>query len=197
MLAAKTRAVDRRAAGLLAPPLGPHMRAIHDRSVPIDLASVLQLVQERLLQALPDPGFVPFRQAPPAGHARLTTHLLRQVLPQYPRLEDEDNPRQRRTVGHPRAPRDLRLWERQQRLDPTPHLITQQRFSHDAELRQPHDGSYLLLGALSFSCAHAHRLRRRKTAKHPQMLTIEMWRSRAYFWGQVYIIQRVLLKGKL
>ncbi len=71
------------------------------------------------------------------------------MLPRDPRLQNEEDPCQRGPVRHPRTPRDLRRTDRQNRLDTSPQLVAQQRFSHDAGLRQPHNESYLLLGTLS------------------------------------------------
>ena len=51
---------DRRARGLsFRPPFCSHVRTVNDSARPVQLPGVLQFVQEHLVQALPDPRFVP------------------------------------------------------------------------------------------------------------------------------------------
>ena len=125
---------------VFSPPFGPHMRAIHHSAGPVQLPLVLQLVQQHLVQALPDPRFVPVPQPPPARHARPAPHLLRQILPRDTRFQHEQDARQRLPIGYPLAPRIPvpTLHARQQRLDPSPQPITDQWFRHGHRLRRQH-----------------------------------------------------------
>ena len=102
------------------PPFCPHVRAVNDRAGPVELAGVLKLIQQRLVQSFPDPSVVPVAKAPPARHSRPASHLLRQILPRDPRFQHEQDARQNVPIAHTLATRvsEPSLDHRQQRLDP-------------------------------------------------------------------------------
>lgn len=72
--------------------------------------------------------------------ARPAPHLLRQMLPRDPGFQDEQDARQRGSVGHPPATR-ISIpppHSRQQRLDPIPQTISNQGFRHGHRLQRQH-----------------------------------------------------------
>lgn len=65
---------------------------------PVDLTGAVELLEDRLVQLLPDPRLLPLAQSPPAGHPRAVAELGRQVSPGDPGVQDEEDPVQRRPV---------------------------------------------------------------------------------------------------
>jgi hypothetical protein len=136
-----------------------HVRAVNHRPGPVQRPGGVQLGQQRLVQLLPDPGFVPVPQPPPARHPGPEAKLLRQELPRDAGVEHEQDAAQDLAVIQPPAagmigpPRD----DRQQRLDPGPQVVrddprwllslphSQAQLSHEHRY-SPH---VILLGVLS------------------------------------------------
>ncbi len=73
------------------------------------------------MQRLPDPGPLPVAESPPAGAPAPAAEHARERVPRAPGLEDEDDARQRATVGQPRPP-TLAVWRawREERRDQRP-----------------------------------------------------------------------------
>ena len=60
-------------------------RAVNTGSAPVDLFRILQTLQDGMVKVLSNTSFLPIPESAPAGH------LLRHVLPRYPRLENKDD----------------------------------------------------------------------------------------------------------
>jgi hypothetical protein len=74
--------------------------------------------------------------------------LLGQMLPRNAGLQHEDDARQRRPVGNPGPARDLRARTGKIGSMLAHNSSLNKGLAMSQELRQPHDESYLLLGAL-------------------------------------------------
>ena len=106
-----------------------------DRSArPVDLAGVLEVVEQDLVELEPDPMLLPGVESAPAGHATATAHLDGEVFPGDARLEDEQDAGEGLAVvdglasGVAEAAR-LRGW--QQGLDEGPQFIGNKGLGHD------------------------------------------------------------------
>ncbi len=122
------------------------------------------------------------------------------ILPRYPRFQNKDDPCHRRSVRHPRTPRDLRLTHRQKRLDTSPQPIRKQRFRHDAGLRQPHHEPYLLLGALTLQRLAAKDFLHLHTVAEPYVELVDYYEykgpSKEQFEKNEDYFDSALLPGK-
>ena len=67
------------------------------------MVRLAQAVEQHPVKPLPDPGFVPFFEAPPAGHPGPAAHLLRKHLPGDAHLEHKQEARERGSIVHARA----------------------------------------------------------------------------------------------
>src|SRR5215203_2716014 len=87
------------------------------------------------MEPLPHARLVPFLEASPTGHARAAAHFLRQHLPGYAALQDEQDAGESCPVvdAWPAA-LGLRRIFRQQRLDHFPQFIGDEFFSHTLNL---------------------------------------------------------------
>ncbi len=105
-----------------------------DGSRPIDLVCVLQMREQRFVDALPHTALLPSMQTTPRRHAASPAEFLRQMLPRQPRLQDEENRRQRFAMVDWLATRETLaafLRRRQQQLDDRPQLVVQNRLRDD------------------------------------------------------------------
>lgn len=123
VLAASFPPVNRARSGLLSSPESTERAPINRCTRPVDLVRPVQLSQQPLMEHLLDSGFRPVSEPTPASHPRTATHLLRQILPRDPGLEDQENTDQRFTILHGLAAgvtKPSRLGFGQQRLDLLP-----------------------------------------------------------------------------
>lgn len=60
---------------------GGNTAPVDTGATPVYLVTLVQLGQQRQMQALPDVFFLPVAQAAPAGHAATEAQFLRQILP--------------------------------------------------------------------------------------------------------------------
>src|SRR5215218_7372280 len=113
------------------PPGGGNARRVQGCPLPVDLVGLAEVVEHRLVEALPHARFVPLLEAPPAGHARAASHLLGEHLPRDAALEHEQDAGERRPVVHA-GPAALGLGRLlgQQRLDHFPQFVRNEFFSH-------------------------------------------------------------------
>jgi len=102
----------------------PFLRA---RPRPVDPIGFAKALEQDPVQASPHPGLLPVAQPPPAGRAGPAALLSGERLPRDAALDDA---REGRPVvqAWPTTPR-LRRFERQERLDGLPQLVTYQFFS--------------------------------------------------------------------
>ncbi len=117
---------------ILSPSFCGHARRVQARPRPVDPIGFAKAVEQDPVQASPHPGLLPVAQPPPAGRAGPAAHLPGEHLPRDAALEHEDDAaREGRpdVQAWPTTPR-LRQFERQERLDGFPQLVTDQFFSH-------------------------------------------------------------------
>ena len=110
------------------PPFCGYARRVQARSRPLDPIGFAKAVEQDPVQASPHPGLLPVAQPPPAGRAGPAALLSGERLPRDAALDDA---REGRSVDKawPTISR-LRRFERQERLDGFPQLVTYQFFSH-------------------------------------------------------------------
>ena len=94
VFAAQFRAIDGAGTGFFTPADGTDMARVHHEPFEVDPVRRTEVVQQDLVDLVPDARGLPVAQAVPTGHAATTAHLLRQVLPGQAGLEDEDDPRE-------------------------------------------------------------------------------------------------------
>ena len=80
------------------------------------------------MESSPHPEAGPALEAPPAGRSATAVHLQREILPRRARPEHEQNPRERRALGHARsaAPLARPAFAGQQRLHERPEFVRQE-----------------------------------------------------------------------
>ena len=78
-----------------------------------------------MVKILPNTSFLPIPKSTPAGHTTAAPHLLWQVFPWYPRLEDKNNSSQSCSVRYAwTAPFGCGFMFWQKRLNQTPQFVT-------------------------------------------------------------------------
>lgn len=77
------------------------MTGVGDRARPVDLAGLVQTLEQLVVQALPLPGLLPLAQPPPARHARAIPELQRQVVPRDPGMQHVEDAVQRLSIIEP------------------------------------------------------------------------------------------------
>lgn len=117
-------------------PFGCHRSGVQTCSGPVDLIGRSQTIQQNLMELVPDPGLLPITKPTPAGHSTPTAHLLRQVLPRNPGPQDEQDPRQRATIGKRWAPSSARPRRngREQRFNDLTQLVRNQLLCHSTSI---------------------------------------------------------------
>ena len=112
------------------PPWCRDTDAVQARPVPINLVR-LQLVQQRLVQAVPHARLVTVAKATPAGQAGATAHLGGQQLPRDAASEHEDDARERGPVRNARLATPGFGWRfGKQRFDDGLEIIGKQGVCH-------------------------------------------------------------------
>jgi hypothetical protein len=111
------------------------MDGIDQEAGEIKAFGVAELIQEEVMDAVPDTGKIPVPQPTPTGHATATAHLLRQVLPRDARFQDEKDPREGFAISQGRTPSlgPRRSWG-EQGLDQLPEFVRQQGLGHENTL---------------------------------------------------------------
>lgn len=66
-------------------------RAINTGSAPVDLFHIMQTLQDGMVKVLPNTSFLPILKSAPEGQFTAVAHLLRQIFPWYPCLENKDD----------------------------------------------------------------------------------------------------------
>lgn len=88
---------------VLAPPQGRlRRRAVHQLPRPVDDTGPVQFLQLHQMLTRLDAGCLPFVESPPARLATVAVHLLRQVFPGEPDLENEEYAGERLAITSPR-----------------------------------------------------------------------------------------------
>ncbi|MES1937147.1 cytochrome o ubiquinol oxidase subunit III [Salinisphaera hydrothermalis C27AD] len=98
--------------------------AVDASAGPVQPISLMQLLQQHLVQPIPDPRLLPVPESTPARHTRAAAHLLGQYVPRNARAQYEQNAGQRCPIGNRRATAaraHFRL--RQQRLHNGPEFV--------------------------------------------------------------------------
>ena len=99
-----------------------------------------ELVQQDLVQALPDGGCPPIPQAAPAGHPAATAQFLGQHLPGDATLQDKDDAGQDTRFGSGVVPHRLGRIHRQQRFDDRPQFVAYELLVHTDRVSNPRHG---------------------------------------------------------
>ena len=109
--------------------------AVHGGARPVDLAGVVQALEQDLDESEPDAGLLPGLESAPAGHAAAAAHLDGEVLPRDAGLEDEEDADEGLAVAHGFAAGEAEaagLGGRQQGLQDLPEFIGDQRLGQDS-----------------------------------------------------------------
>jgi hypothetical protein len=109
--------------------------AVHGDAWPVDLAGVVQALEQDLDELEPDAGLLPGVESAPTGHAAAAAHLDGEVFPGDAGFEDEEDAGQGLAVPDGFATGEAEptgLGRRQQRLKDVPEFIGDQRLGHDS-----------------------------------------------------------------
>ena len=107
------------------PPFRRHTRTVERQPAPIDLVGPRQVPEQDVMESSPYPEAGPAFEAPPAGRSAAAVHLQREIRPRRACPEHEQNPRERRALGHARsaAPLARPAFAGQQRLHERPEFV--------------------------------------------------------------------------
>src|SRR5262245_8286007 len=136
-LATKFAPIYRTGAGLRSAADRPHVDGIHQEAGEVNPFDLAKMIQQDVMDVVPDAGKIPGTQPPPTGHAAAAVHLLGQILPRDARSQDENDPGKGLAILQGRTSsfgtgRTLG----NQRLNDGPELVRQQRLGHVNTLQQ-------------------------------------------------------------
>jgi len=123
--------------GLRATAHCPDVDGVHQEAGEVDALRLAEVVQQEVVNVVPNACEIQVPQPSPAGHATATAHLLRQVFPGDTCPEDEDDSREGLAVIQ-RGPTTFgsRGPFGEQWLDLLPEVVREQGFCYENTLQQ-------------------------------------------------------------
>lgn len=101
MFASRATPIYRVGSGAFAPLFCLDDRAVNTHSDPVQLLGVVHILQNSVVNFLPNTGFLPIPQPAPAGHAASAPHLVQKIFTWNTRLEYKNNSGQGCPVRYP------------------------------------------------------------------------------------------------